>query len=103
MLHPTPQNGQIVLTSLAGFIDSLGTKAPTGHATTHSPQETQLESTSGLSPNVVILVSYPLKPKSIALTPKSSLHVLTQIPQSTHFLRSRSKKGFELSMEILLI
>jgi hypothetical protein len=56
MEQPTPQNGHTVVTSRCGTAACLGTSAPVGQRSTHSPQVWQTDAARGFAPKALMRV-----------------------------------------------
>src|SRR4030042_5754464 len=84
--------------SRVGWRAFRGTRAPVGHLATHSPQDSQIESTIGLSPKVLTLAELPRKAISMTPTAAISWQARTHLPQRIHLLWSRLKAGWLLSI-----
>ena len=72
--------------------------APVGHTRAHWPQYTHSDTLSPLLNPGATLVRKPRPTKSMAPTPCTLWHMVTQRPHSTHLLGSRHRAGDEMSM-----
>ena len=79
-------------------MSELSCSAPTGQASTHWPQFTQVVSLKSFSKAGSTMVSKPRWVKSMADTPCTSSHTRTQRPQRMHLSGSRTMEGEEKSM-----
>src|SRR5215211_9312038 len=99
-----PQYGQTVSTESSSERDRMGTsriglftRAPVGHAATHSPQVTQEDSPIGSFRSKAIRAVYPFPERTITSLPWMSSQALTQRSQRMQASWLTEMTGFEWS------